>query len=120
MKLKLKKEKRIEARKHHNSPVVVKKPESEAVFRARMTNFSSRGLCFESDVLLYPNEEVDIGIENSPYLDLSDIYDCYRARILWRRTLPVEDVYKYGYGLMLSSASNQTVFGISSKSIWEK
>jgi hypothetical protein len=118
--MKLKKEKRIESRKHHNAPVLIVKSESDSVFRARMTNFSSQGLCFESDAMLYPSEEVDIGIENSPYLDISDIYDCYRAKILWRRTLPVEEVYKYGYGLMLLSTSNQTVFGISSKSLWNK
>ena len=118
--MKLKKEKRMEARKDHSAPVLIKKPESDSVFRAQMTNFSSRGLYFESDAMLYPNEEIDIGIDNSPYLDVSNIYDCYRARIQWRRTLPPDGLYKYGYGLMLSSASGKTVFGISSKSLWNK
>ena len=118
--MKRKKEKRIEARSDHSAPVLVKKPESDSVFRAQMANFSSRGLYFESNTILYPSEEIDIGIDNSPYLDLANIYDCYRATIQWRMTLPAGGRYKYGYGLKLSSASNQTVFGISRKSLWNK
>lgn len=117
--MKLKKDKRIEARSDHRAPVLIKKPESGSVYRSLMLNYSSRGLYFESDAVLYPNEEIDIGIDNSPYIEMTNIYDCYRAKIQWRKTLPCDHPYKYGYGLMLSPVANLPVFGVSRNRLWK-
>jgi hypothetical protein len=118
-KMKFKKDRRIEARKDHRAAVLIKKPESGSVFRSHMLNYSSRGLYFESNAMLYPNEEIDIGIDSSPYIEISNIYDCYRAKVQWRKNLPSDHFYKYGYGLMLSPVSNLPVFGLSRQRLWD-
>ena len=64
---------------------------------ARMVNYSRTGLSFETNEHLHQGAEIYIGIENSPYASpASRSYECYRAKIIWRRELETV-FFKYGY-----------------------
>jgi hypothetical protein len=97
-------ENRIETRLDHKAPALIKKLKNGTLYRARMVNYSSKGLYFETNSMLSPGEEVDIAIENSPYIQASNVLDCYRAKIIWRKDLE-PGIYKYGYGLTMTSGS---------------
>ena len=99
-------EKRRETRLEHKSPLMIIDPKSGSLFRGRLVNYCSSGLYFETDCDLKPEAEVDIGIENSPFIDLSDIYDCYRAKIVWRKEID-QTFYRYGYAVRITTASKK-------------
>jgi hypothetical protein len=70
-----------------------------------MVNYTSKGLYFETNSVLKPGEEIDIAIENSPYIQAPNVLDCYRAQVIWRKDLE-PGIYKYGYGLIMTYGSN--------------
>lgn len=94
-------EKRDNARINYKSPVTIENLKAGIMYQARMLNYSKSGLYFETDDLLNLGEEVFIGIEYSPYAESSDTYECFRAKIMWRRKLPTS-YFKYGYGVKYS------------------
>ena len=96
-------ERRAGGRVEFKSPVKVKNLTTGASSNARMVNYSDNGLYFESNSFLDVAAEIFLGIENSPFASQSDIFDVYRATILWRR--PVKSAfYNYGYGVQLMAA----------------
>ena len=101
-------EKRSETRLEHKSPVVIIEPTSGLSFRGRLVNYCTRGLYFETDCDLKPGAEIDIGIENSPFTDFSDIYDCYRTKIVWRKKID-QIFYSFGYAVQITSASKKNL-----------
>ena len=102
-------EKRSETRLEHKSPVTIMEPTSGASFRGRLVNYCTRGLYFETDCDLKPGAEIDIGIENSPFSDISDVYDSYRTKIVWRKKID-QIFYSFGYAVQIKSASNKKTF----------
>jgi hypothetical protein len=64
-----------------------------------MYNYSKDGLYFEADYLLEPEDEIFIGIENSPYASTSGVYECYRAKVKWRKDFGLGRSHNYGYGI---------------------
>ena len=94
-------ESRDNARIQFKSPVTIENLKAGVIYQARMLNYSKHGLYFETDSLLTLGEEVFIGIEYSPYSDAQDMYECLRAKIMWRRELPTS-YFKYGYGVRFS------------------
>lgn len=93
-------EKRDKTRFAHEAPLTLENEEIGLLHGARMYNYSSTGVYFESDFYLQPGSEIYIGIINSPLSDESDVYECYRAVIKWRKFLE-ESAFDYGYGLHL-------------------
>jgi len=92
-------EQRDDARIRYKSPVKVEDLVSGISLGARMINYSRTGLCFETNERLHKGAEIFIGIENSPYTSpASRSYECYRAKIIWRRELETV-FFKYGYGV---------------------
>jgi hypothetical protein len=58
---------------------------------------------------LQPGAEIFIGIENSPYTSPSfSSYECYRARIIWRKKLETA-FFKYGYGVRYIISSDEEI-----------
>lgn len=98
-------ERRGEARTAHKSPVKIKDLKTGRYTNARLVNFSTNGLYFESNKVLRVGTELYLGIENSPFTSVSDVYDIYRVSILWRQRLK-SIFYKYGYGVRLISAQD--------------
>ena len=94
-------ENRNNARISYKSPVTIENLKAGIIYQARMLNYSKYGLYFETDSMLPLGEEVYIGIEYSPYSNSRDTYECVRAKIMWRKTLPTS-FFKYGYGVKYS------------------
>ncbi len=102
-------EQRDDARINYKSPVKVEDLMSGITLGARMVNYSRTGLCFETNERLHQGAEIYIGIENSPYTSPpSRSYECYRAKIIWRRELETV-FFKYGYGVRYIFASDEEI-----------
>ena len=91
-------ENRNNARISYKSPVTIENLKAGIIYKARMLNYSEKGLYFETDDLLPLGEEVFIGVEYSPYSDTQNSYECLRAKIMWRKNLPTSH-FRYGYGV---------------------
>jgi hypothetical protein len=65
--------------------------------KARMYNYSTGGMYFETDYAPLPGTEIYIGIKNSPYDAGADVY---RAEIRWRKQLkaPLSN-HQFGVGV---------------------
>jgi len=102
-------EQRDDARINYKSPVKVEDLVSGITLGARMVNYSRTGLCFETNEPLHQGTEIYIGIENSPYTSPgSGSYECYRAKIIWRRELETV-FFKYGYGVRFIFPSDEEI-----------
>ena len=102
-------EQRDDARINYQSPVKVEDLVSGTSLGTRMVNYSRTGLCFETNERLQQGAEIYIGIENSPYTSpASRSYECYRAKIIWRRELETV-FFKYGYGVRYIFTSDEEI-----------
>jgi len=95
-------EKRSYARLGHQAAVTLENFEAGIMHAARMFNYSSKGLYFESDFYIIPGTEIYIGIASSPFTPEPGVYECYRARIQWRKFLD-NSLYDYGYGIEIQT-----------------
>ena len=93
-------ERRYKTRFPHEAPVTLENEEIGLLHGVRMYNYSSTGIYFETNFYLQPGTDLYIGIKSSPFAHESDIYECYRAVIKWRKFLE-ESSFDYGYGLHL-------------------
>jgi hypothetical protein len=76
----VKSEERKNTRFPHLSTITREDVVSGVHYGANMYNYSKDGLYFEADYLLVPEDEIFIGIENSPYASAPGVYECYRAK----------------------------------------
>ena len=95
----MKSEERKNTRFPHLSEVTREDVVSGIHYGANMHNYSKDGLYFEADYRLEPEEEIFIGIENSPYASAPGVYECYRAKVKWRKDLGFGRSHNYGYGI---------------------
>jgi hypothetical protein len=95
-------ENRSDVRLQHSARVVLEDFEGGLMYEARMVNFSKKGIYFESDFYLVPGVEIFAGINDSPFASESNVHECYRARIIWRKFLE-DSVFDYGYGIEIQS-----------------
>ena len=98
-------ERRTGARIRFKSPLKIKELSSGKFSNARMVNYCDSGLYFESNSVLDVGANIILGIENSPFSSELDVYDVYRAIILWRKRVR-SAFYDYGYGAQLISESD--------------
>ena len=95
-------ENRSDVRLQHSARIVLEDFEGGVMNEARMVNFSKKGMYFESNFYLVPGIEIFAGINDSPFTSESDVYECYRARIKWRKFLE-DSLFDYGYGIEIQS-----------------
>jgi hypothetical protein len=93
-------EKRGTDRIVHHSRVKIKELKSGVFCNARMFHYSEISVYIEADTLLLPGTEIYLGIEDSPFIPFGNVYDVYRAEVVWLRLLN-DRPYRYGYGLKL-------------------
>ena len=91
-------EQRENTRFPHVSVVTYEDLDKGLHYQSKMYNYSKDGLYFESDLKLAVGDRVFIGIENSPYAEQSNTYECYCA-IIKRREVLDNSMYDYGYGV---------------------
>jgi len=82
------------------SPILVEDLNAGFIYRARMVNYSKKGIFIETDVILDPGEEIHIGMENSPYKLSSDASGSYRAKVIWQKGLNNGN-FNFGYGIII-------------------
>ena len=111
-------EKRKRVRVSHACPVTIEDLDVGLIYEAQMRNYSENGLYFEADKLMQPGDAIFIGIENSPVESLADTYECYRARIIWRKKLS-NSVFYYGYGARYTVNYNKLKLKINTVKEWE-
>ena len=99
-------ENRDNVRINHTSSLQVKDLQSGKIHKAKMFNYSTEGVYFESDSVLNPGMQVYIGIQNSPHASLPDVLEYYRAEIMWRKKLK-RSFFRFGYGVKLGSLANK-------------
>ena len=87
-----------ETRIAHKSRVKIKELKSRVFINARMLHYSENGAYIEADTLLLPGTAIYLGIEDSPFIPGGNVYDVYRAEVVWLRLLNSMS-YKYGYGI---------------------
>ncbi len=90
-------EKRSESRLYYWTPITIEESGVCFLYRARLANYSGRGLCFETDLLLDPGAKVYIGIQDSNHRFFSKDYGSFLVEIIWRKRL-AENLFNYGYG----------------------
>ena len=95
-------ENRADVRLQHSARIVLEDFEGGVMYEARMVNYSKKGLYFETDFYLTPGIVIFAGINDSPFASQSNVYECYRARIKWRKFLE-DSVFDYGYGIEIQS-----------------
>jgi Tfp pilus assembly protein PilZ len=71
----------------------------EIFYNAKMYNLSKRGLYFESDQIIYPGEDIYIGLKD-PTSPINDNKDHIRVEIKWRKDLQ-NTSFRFGYGAKL-------------------
>lgn len=92
---------RSEIRLYNRQPIRIEDVKAGLNLNAEMVNYSNNGLYIEADKLLQPQDEIFIGIENSPLAPNDSVFECYRAKVLWRKNLK-DSFYEYGYGIRFS------------------
>jgi hypothetical protein len=81
----------------HKADIQFENYNSGIPFKARMYNYSTEGMYFETDYAPLPGTEIYIGIKKSPYDAAADIY---RAQIRWRKHLTSSPSdYQFGVGV---------------------
>lgn len=76
-------------------------------YNAKMVNLSKVGLYFESDQVLYADEEIYIGIKSPQQNDVTP-KNLARVKVRWRKELR-DAQYRYGYGAEFADANNPLV-----------
>jgi len=90
-------EERSDSRLYYRTPATIQESGICFLYRARLVNYSGRGLYFETDLFLHPGAEVYIGIQDSTHRFFSDHYGRFLVEIIWRKPL-TEISFNYGYG----------------------
>ena len=73
---------RDENRFEHQSAVLIEDHQTGKYYEGIMQNYSTCGMCLQSDFNAEPGTDIFIGIENSPY---SGTHDVYHAKVAWAR-----------------------------------
>jgi Tfp pilus assembly protein PilZ len=108
-------EKRGDERIDYRVPVLVEDLADGFVYRARMVNYSKRGMYLETDVILELGSEIYIEVEDPPYTGKRPQY--FRAKITWQREFK-DNLFTFGYGVAILSAGD--VKSIQAKDIQAK
>jgi Tfp pilus assembly protein PilZ len=105
-------EKRSESRINYWTPITIEESGEESgvcfLYRARLANFSGRGLYFETDLLLQPGAKVYIGIQDLTHRFFPEDYSSFLVEIIWRKRLTAI-AFNYGYGakVIFDNAENK-------------
>ena len=84
----------------HSSRAKIKNLTCGIFSDARMHAYRGRRIYVEADTLLLPGTQIYIGIEASPFISHSNVYDVFRAEVISLRHLNGLPC-KYGYDIKL-------------------
>jgi hypothetical protein len=91
-------EKRSTPRYPFSSAVMLENYKTQNWHDGRMTDYSKGGMRFETSASLEVGSEIFIGMEESPY---SKVNDVFRAIVIWSREQPMHphSFYPYSVGI---------------------
>ena len=89
--------KRRGSRIYYWTPITIQESGVSFLYRARLANYSRSGIYFETDLLLYPETEVYVGIQDTSHRLFSEDHGIFFVEIIWRKRL-TEISFNYGYG----------------------
>ena len=92
--------KRQGSRIYYWTPITIQESGVSFLYRARLANYSRSGIYFETDLLLYPETEVYVGIQDTSHRLFSEDHGSFLVNIIWRKRL-TEISFNYGYGAKL-------------------
>ncbi len=87
-------------------------------YNAKMHNISKAGVYFESDQIIYPGEDIYIGLKN-PISPMQNSQDHIRVEIKWRKDLQ-DASFRFGYGAKLINPINTLVRSIDKAILRQK
>jgi Tfp pilus assembly protein PilZ len=76
-------------------------------YNGKIYNLSKSGMYFESDQIIYPGEDILIGLKNSSP-PIQDNKDHIRVEIKWRKELK-NNSFRFGYGAILINPINTLI-----------
>ena len=83
----------------------------EIFYNAKMYNLSKEGVYFESDQIIYPGEDIYIGLKNSSS-PIKDNTDHIHVEIKWRKDLHNAS-FRFGYGARLINPINSLAISMA-------
>ena len=83
------------------TPITIEESGAPFLYRARLANYSVGGIYFETDLLLYPEAIVYIGIQDSTHQLFSEECGSFLVEIIWRKRL-TDISFNYGYGAKIT------------------
>jgi hypothetical protein len=93
--------KKRDTRKYYWTPITIEELGIGYPYRARLANYSSSGIYFETDLLLYQEAKVYVGIQNSADTLFPEHSGRFLVEIIWRNRLS-ENFFNYGYGAKIA------------------
>jgi hypothetical protein len=93
--------KRRGLRIYYWTPITIQESGVYFLYRARLTNYSRSGIYFETDLLLYPEAKIYIGIQDTCHKLFSEDHGSFLVNIIWRKRLTGSS-FNYGYGAKLT------------------
>jgi Tfp pilus assembly protein PilZ len=108
-------EKRTYPRNLCKLPATIEEAEDNFPYRARLVNYSNTGMFIETDVVLESGSEIIVGVEDSlfPFQTSAappdapdDAQDCYRARVIWQKSIQ-DSIFNYGYGARILTEADK-------------
>jgi hypothetical protein len=101
-------ERRNDPRHIYKAPVLVQESNSVYIYRARMVNYSDRGIYIETDIALDRATDLIISIEDSKFIPPTappGNPKFFRAKILWQKKLK-DNIFNLGYGSKIISVAD--------------
>ena len=96
-------ERRSDIRDICRLPISVQESNNIYIYRARLVNFSAKGMYIETEIALDVGTDLIVGIEDSK-LTLStaafDVPVFFRAKIMWQK-VSTKSIFNFGYGTKL-------------------
>ena len=101
-------ERRTDLRHIYKAPVLVQESNNIYIYRARMVNYSDKGMYIETDIAFDGATDLIVGIEDSKFTPPTAPPDSpmfFRAKILWQKDL-TDNIFKFGYGSKIISVAD--------------
>jgi Tfp pilus assembly protein PilZ len=106
-------QKRADSREIYKVPGTVREADDSYVYRARIANYSRKGMYIETDVVLDTGADIIIGIEDSPDPFIpADLLaaNLYLAKIVWQND-SIDSIFNFGYGVQIISTGEKRPAG---------
>ncbi len=96
-------ERRTDIRDIYKAPISVQESNNIYIYRARLVNYSAKGMYIETEIALDVGSNLIVGIEDSKFTSSTASPDdpmFFRTKIMWQKDL-TNSIFNFGYGTKL-------------------